>query len=67
MSIAKSSRYVGHSLRIEPFRYASVSKLARQAVEETRTFLDLIESSGVMSKDNALLAIERSAQAQYLD
>ena len=41
--------------------YASVSKLARQSVQEGRSLLTIMEESGIMSQADAMAAIEKAS------
>ncbi|MEH6415493.1 aspartate ammonia-lyase [Pseudomonas sp. CGJS7] len=45
--------------------YASVSKLARQSVAENRSLLDIMEEKGVMSKSEAMEAIEKASRPVF--
>lgn len=45
--------------------YARVSKLARQSVEQGRSLLSILEESGLMSRADAMAAIEKSSHPVF--
>lgn len=45
--------------------YASVSKLARQSVNEGRSLLAIMEESGILSKAEAMAAIEKASRPVF--